>query len=131
MKIRIAAGPLRHSIFVKYLASTGPDKMGAPSGTWASLFNVTAGSVTTPVALRAAILPLRGSQFLQAQELNSELDTKIRIRYHSGIAPKMRVYWTDPHTTLTRIFLIMAIQDPEMRHIFLDLVCKEVKQGAS
>lgn len=122
---------LRHNVYIKHLSSSAQNAIGEKSGSWVSVFTKTVDDTTTDLPLRAAIMPLRGNQFFQAQELNSELEVKIRIRYHSGISPDMRVYWHDDVSGIDRIYKISYVQDPDMRHVYLDLICKIVKQGES
>ena len=113
--VHVRSGDLRHVINIQSQVSTGPDSMGSPSITWTNQITGT----------RAEIRPLRGDQFFAAQQMASIVDTKVRIRYRSGIKPNWRVVWG------SRVFLIVTIIDPEMRKIFLDLMCREIREGAS
>lgn len=125
MKIRIPAGVLRNSVYIMQPVSGAKDSLGAPTITWQSLFNTTVDSVVTPAKIRAAIWPINGREFLAAQEINSKLDMRIRVRYHAGIQPKMRVVWGN------RTFEISAIIQAEMRKVFIDLMCYEIRTAAT
>jgi len=68
----------------------------------------------------AAIEPLRGREYFDAQQINAEVTSRIRIRYRPGIKPKMRVVYGE------RIFDIQSVIDVEERHKEIHLMCKEV-----
>lgn len=72
-------------------------------------------------AIPAAIEPLRGREYWEAQKVNAEASVKITIRYRSGILPTMRVKWG------TRIFnLISPPINTGERNRELVLMCEEV-----
>ena len=109
-------GSLRHSVNIKKPAATTADSLGSPSPqTYTDQY----------IGVRADIRPLRGDQYLAGQQMASVVDTKIRIRYHSGILPGWLVAWG------SRTFKIVSVIDPEMRKIYLDLMTKEIMEGAS
>lgn len=68
----------------------------------------------------AAVEPLRGREMWAAKEQQARLDTRIRIRFLTGITPKMRVLYAD------HIYEIASIIDEEMRHRDLQLMCWEI-----
>lgn len=68
----------------------------------------------------ASVEPIQGREYIQLQNTQSELTTRIRIRYRSGVKPAMQVLYG------TRVFDIQSVIDPEERHIELQLLCKEV-----
>ena len=69
----------------------------------------------------ASVEPIQGREYIQLQNTQSELTTRIRIRYRPGIKAAMRVLYND------RIFEIVGPPiDPEERHLELQLMCKEV-----
>lgn len=68
----------------------------------------------------AAIEPLSGREFFAAQQVNSEVTTKIRIRYRDGIKAYMRIKYGE------RIFDIQSVIDPKEQHKELVLMCREV-----
>lgn len=63
--------------------------------------------------------PLRGSEFLAAQQVQSEVTGKSVIPYVPGVTPAMRIICG------ARIYQILAVIDPEERHRELQLMIKE------
>ena len=103
------SGELRHRLIIQERTST-VDSMGAPSEAWEDLKTVWGG-----------IWPLRGREFLAAQQLGSEITCRIRIRYTENITPANRIQLSDT----TRFFDIKEVIDPDYRNISLDLMCRE------
>ena len=67
-----------------------------------------------------AIEPLRGSELLAADQVNSEVTAKITIPYRIGVTAAMRV------TCDGRLYKIVAPPiDPELRHRELQLMVRE------
>jgi SPP1 family predicted phage head-tail adaptor len=77
---------------------------------------------TTLATVRAAVEPLRGQEYFASHQLQSSTNVRIRIRYISGVTPKMRVKYG------VRYFEIEGVIDPEERHRELQLMC--VERGA-
>jgi len=98
---------LRHTVTIEQ-KSTGRDSYGQPTTTW-----------TTFATVRAAVEPLRGREFFSADQFNSEVTARIRIRYLSGVTAAMRVSFE------SRLYNIKAIIDPEEKHDELQLMCGE------
>lgn len=71
----------------------------------------------------ASIEPIQGREYIQLQNTQSELTTRIRIRFRVGVKPSMRVLYGD------RVFNIQSVIDFEERHIEMQLMCIE-KVGA-
>ena len=112
MSQSVNAGNLRHVVVIKEQVGT-PGTMGAPSSVWTDKYT----------GVRAAFYPLRGDQYFAGQQMADVLDCKWRIRYQSGIRAGMRIYWTEED----RSFKISSPPiDPEGRHVYLDLMCKEI-----
>lgn len=103
------AGPLRHRVTIQEKAGTGQDGYGEDLPVWSDVATVW-----------AAVEPLRGREFLEAQRAGAEVTTRIRIRYRDGIEPEMRVSWGD-HT-----YDIEAILHIEERQREIHLMCKEL-----
>lgn len=101
-------GSLRHRVTLQEYAGSA-DSYGAITEEWVD--------VTT---VWAEIEPLSGKEFFVAQQVNSQVDIKIRIRYISGVMPQMRVLYG------TRTFSIVSVLDIEERHREIHLMCKEV-----
>jgi SPP1 family predicted phage head-tail adaptor len=68
----------------------------------------------------AEILPLNGREYWTAKQVLPEITGKIRIRYITGITPKMRILFG------TRYFNINAVLNPDERNIELILLVTEV-----
>jgi len=75
---------------------------------------------STYISRWAAIEPLTGREFREAQKENAETNYRIRIRYASGVTPKMRVLYG------TKAFEILSVVNPLERNIETHLMCKEV-----
>lgn len=102
------AAIFRHRITLQELV-TGQDEAGQPVQEWQDVATVW-----------AAVEPLRGREYWAAAQVQSEVTTRIRIRYRSGVRPDMRVLYDG------RLYNINAVIDPEERHMELQLMCKEV-----
>ena len=102
------AGQLRHRVTLQTVTETR-DAVGGIVESWA-----------TTVTLWAAVEPLRGREFFQARAEQAGVDTRIRIRYRSGLTPKMRVTWG------SHAYDIEAVIEPDSRRRELHLMCSEV-----
>lgn len=109
-KVKTLSQRLRHNITIEQ-QSTVPDAHGQHTTTWTA--------VTGLESIKASVEPLRGREFFAADQINSEVTARIRIRYRSGITAKMRVSFE------SRYYNIEAIIDPEERHEELQLMCSE------
>ena len=82
------------------------------------------GSITSSWADTATVWavaePLEGREYWAAQQVNAERTTKFRIRYRSGVVPKMRVSYD------SRTFDIVSVVNVEERDRELVLMCEEV-----
>ena len=67
----------------------------------------------------ASVEPLSGKEYFNAQQTNSEVSTKITIRYLKSITPFMRVFF-QKHT-----YNILSVINFEERNIYLQLLCSE------
>lgn len=68
----------------------------------------------------AAVEDLSGREFWAAQQVQSEVSTRVRIRYLPGVNPTMRVVHAGRHLEIT------AVLDPDGRRRELQLLCKEL-----
>lgn len=104
------AGRLRHLGAIQHLVSGSPayKPNGEPDEEWVDLL--------TPV--RMSIEPLRGRELYAAQEHHAQVDTRIRMRYRSGIDAKMRVVFRG------LVYDILAVLDSELRRVELELLAK-------
>lgn len=73
------AGSMRHSVTIEAQTKV-QDSTGAIVPTWSDF-----------AAVRASIEPIAGREFFAASQVQSNVNTRIRIRFLSGITPKMRV----------------------------------------
>lgn len=100
------AGKLRHQITIERFTS-GQDEFGQPIEAWE-----TVGTVA------AAVEPLKGREFIAAQAAQSEVTTRIRLRYLAGITAADRI------THGGTVYNVLSIIDKDMRNIELELMCK-------
>ncbi|MED4586668.1 phage head closure protein [Brevibacillus choshinensis] len=70
--------------------------------------------------ISASVSPLQGKERYEAQQIQSTLSHKIKMRYLAGILPTMRVLYG------SRIFNIISVIDPSERHRELEFLCEEV-----
>lgn len=103
----IAAKPHRVAI---QRATESQGATGEITKTWATLATVW-----------AAIEPLTGREFFQAQQVQAEVSHKITMRHYTGItiSPKDRLLYG------TRVFRIESMLNVEERSIELVLMCRE------
>jgi SPP1 family predicted phage head-tail adaptor len=104
----VRAGQLRHRVTIQEPDPT-QDEYGEAVPTWSDMATVW-----------AAVEPLQGREFLEAQRVGAEVTTRIRIRYRDGIVAEMRVSWGD-HT-----YDIEAVIHVEERQREIHLMCREV-----
>lgn len=102
------AGELRHRVTIQRKAAT-QNASGEEVPTWADVATVW-----------AAIEPLQGREFLEAQREGAELTTRIRMRHTVGIAPEMRA------TEGSHAWDILSVVNSEERDRELVLMCREV-----
>ena len=105
--MRQRAGKLRHSIIIESPVET-KDGMGQPVKSWGEYAKV-----------RASVKPLRGREFFAAQQYNSEVTTKILMRFLNGVTTKMRI------TFNSKIYNIESVINIEERGISMELMCSE------
>ena len=72
-------GELKHLILIEEY-STSTDDFGGEVKTW-----------ITYKKTRAKISPFSGREFIAAQSIQSEINTRMVVRFDVGIIPKMRV----------------------------------------
>lgn len=89
--------------------SSSRDSYGAEAEAWSDTAKVW-----------ASIEPLRSKEYFAAQQINAEVNTKIMLRYRTGIKPDTRVLFQN------RVFEILAVINKDERNIELVLMCKEV-----
>jgi len=101
-------GRLRHKIDIEQEATT-PNSYGEPTQSWSAFLS----------SISASIDPVSGREYFASDMTNAEVTHKIRVRYRTGIFPKMRVKFG------TRYFDIVSVLNFEERNKELLLMCKE------
>ena len=100
-------GTLRHHITFQSPIDTA-DSFGGVTRSWEDEFNAW-----------AEIDPPKGREYFAAGQTQSEVTTRIRIRYRPSVVTKWRVKYG------TRYFNINSIIDPDERHIEQIMMCTE------
>ena len=95
------AGALKDQVTVQVISET-PDTFGNAGNTWW-------GNIATVPTVWAAIEPLSGREFFEAQRAAAEVTHRIRIRYRADLTAKHRV------TFGSRIFDVLAILEADRR----------------
>lgn len=110
MKKRDLMGEMRQRIALQTKTFTKSE--GIPLESW-----------TTAATVWAAVADISGKEYVQAAAVQSEVTTRIKIRYRTGITPSMRVLYG------SRTFNILSVIDKDERHRVMELMCKEVIPG--
>jgi len=101
------AGDLRHKCWIK--TPTFANTAGTVTTTWG-----------TATVCWGALMPLQGREWVESGMTNSEITGRFRMRYVSGVQPKMQLYYG------SRTFEIVGVIDPEERHRELELMVREL-----
>lgn len=75
---------------------------------------------STLATVWASVEPIRGREFFEAEQVQSEISTRVRIRYYEGVTAEMRLLYE------TRPLQIMAVIDVNERHKEMQLMCREM-----
>lgn len=102
------AGRLRHRVTIQN-ATLAQDAYGEPIKTWG-----------TYATVWASVEQLDGREYWTAQQAQSDVNTRIRIRLRDGVTPLMRVSWD------SRIFEIQTVIRDATNKRQMDLMCREV-----
>jgi SPP1 family predicted phage head-tail adaptor len=103
----VKIGKLRHRIAIEQVAETR-DADGSVIEGWSAHATV-----------QASIEPISGREYIAAQSTQADVTHRIRLRYLSGITPKMRVNYN------SRIFDILSVINVGERNRELQLMCRE------
>ena len=103
------AGELRKYVTIQEKTGETRDSYGSLTWTWQTLQQV-----------YAAIEPLSGREFFDAQEVQADVSVRIRIRALAGVKPDMRVVYG------SRVLEILSVLDLEERGQEMHLMCREV-----
>lgn len=106
------AGNLRHRIGIQKKSIT-KNSYGENVTSW-----------TTDAIVWAAIWPVSGKEYFNAQQVQAGITHKIRIRHRTlsastRINPECRIRYG------TRYFGIKSVINPDERNIYLDIMCEE------
>jgi len=104
------AGELRHMIKIEK-PTYGRGTSGGKTVTWTKVAEVW-----------AAIEPIRGREYIEAQKVASEITTRIRIRHRSDLKPNMRV----EHLSTGELYEIVSVIPIRTMGSELHLMCKAV-----
>jgi len=110
VKKRDLMGEMRQRIALQVKTITKSE--GIPLESW-----------TTVATVWAAVADISGKEYFQAQAVQSEVTTRIKIRYKTGITPSMRLLYG------SRVFHILSVIDKGEWHRLIELMCKEVIPG--
>lgn len=99
------AGQLKYQLFIQ-APPTGKDDNGDPKTDWSP--------VCSPFAKKE---DLSGRELFAAQSAHSEVTTRFRIRYRTGLSPTMRLVCDGV------IYKIVAVLDRDGRKRELQLMC--------
>jgi len=86
---------------------------------------------TYPVVavVHASVEPLSGRELLEAQQIESRVTCRVRLRYTAGLTSHSRVLLLGPEGDPdhpTRTLNVLSVIDREQRHIELELLCEDV-----
>jgi SPP1 family predicted phage head-tail adaptor len=99
---------LNRRVTIQY-PSTTPDAYGQPVVGFVTLATVW-----------AAVEPLSGGLLFASKQSQSEITLKVTIRYLASVEENMQIVY-GAHT-----YIILYLIDPEMQHVSLELMCKEL-----
>lgn len=106
-------GRLRHRVSLQEATITR-DEFGGEIRTWIEVADCW-----------ADIEPLQGREFLEGRRQETELDTRIRIRYRSGVVPGMRIVWSTAESGV-RTYDIQSVIEHRAERAELRLLCREL-----
>lgn len=105
------SGSLRHAVIIETQIKA-QDSTGSIVSSWSSFADV-----------RASIEPIAGREFFSASQVQSNVNTRIRIRYLDGVTPKMRVVHGSDYYDIQAV-----LPDARSGRHEMDLMC--VKRGS-
>lgn len=105
----IQAGKLRHRIDIQEQSITR-DSVGGEVISWSNV----------STAIPAMVEPLSMNEVFRAQQSQSQITMRVKIRYQSGIDPKMRLVYNSEN------YDIESIINPDFRNRELVLLCSRV-----
>ena len=103
------AGWLRHRVTLK-TKSVSRDSFGEEDITW-----------STTATVWGSVEPLRGREYMEAQQGQADVSHRVTIRYRTGVVPTMRVYLEDG-----RAFEVESAINRLERDEQIELMCREL-----
>lgn len=103
------AGLLRHTVEIQTASKTA-DAIGHMTITW-----------STAATRKAQIDALRGDEYTAAQQLESKVTHRVRMRHYSGLTSADRLYWTEEAKT----FDIVAVCPVGPKRRMMEVMCVE------
>jgi len=104
----LRAGRLRHRVELQSVTRT-QDGYGEADESW-----------STYTTVWAAIEPLRGQERYLAQQVNSDTEIKVVVRYNSSVDSEDRVLIG------SRVLEVVGVINPGERDEYLELLCREI-----
>jgi SPP1 family predicted phage head-tail adaptor len=114
------AGSRRHIGVFQQTAPSSPeaDTFGASAALWVDFAPET----------HVEIEPLTGTELFRAQQVNPEIEFRIRMLYRAGVEPEMRfVHGGDGGD----VYEVVSVVDVDLRHRNLELLCKRVRDATA
>jgi SPP1 family predicted phage head-tail adaptor len=102
----------RVTIYQSVLGSPARDELGEPNYDWEKVATVW-----------ASVSPVVGKEFWSQQQIQSEVTSKIKIRYRSDILPGMKIVYAVGD--INKEYIIETVIDFEEKHKELQLMCSE------
>lgn len=102
------AGQLRQRVTLQRVTSV-PNQYGEMVETWSDV-----------VELYAAVEPLRGREFFDAEQVQAEISHRVRIRYYPGVVPTMRFVFGARHLAIS------AVINVDERRREMQCMCREM-----
>lgn len=106
------AGRLRHRVTIQQPVETR-NAFGEAIKTW-----------STVATIYASVEPLSGREMFDAEQVQSEISHRVRLRYRSGLTTRMRLLYG------SRVLHIQAVIDVKERHQELQLMCREMPDAS-
>ena len=110
MALALAAGDLRHVISLQ-TKTTATDEFGGDVFTWED----------TVTGVRCKKTPLSGKERMQSKAEYSEITTRFRLRYRTGITPAMRIV-----ESTGEVHEIISVVDIDGRKRELEILAKSL-----
>lgn len=102
------AGRLRHRVDIEEFAQNKSTDTGAVTEAWATVATVW-----------ASVEPLKGREFIEASQVQSNLSHRVRMRYRPGVTTSHRLVHNG------RALNIVSVANLEERNIELEIMCME------